>query len=149
MKRFLLIASILSVLAASRGLLAADAPVVPTVLVRGVLVDANGSPLKAGVLHVASLDPSGKAFLELRDNEVLNPTATTDAGGGFAVAVPVAFFATGTAFTLGVARAEKGIPPGVGQVPLLPVRRNGAPASLSYRGNRDVIELGEVTLPNE
>lgn len=120
-------------------------PVVPTVEVRGVLVDAQGAPVRARVLHVGSLD-GRKSVVELRDNEILNPTATTDAGGRFAVVVPIAFFAAAKSFTVGAVKAEKGVPPGAAQLPMLPVQRNGEAASFAYQGKRETIDLGEVQL---
>ena len=131
--------------AASGGPVAKALPIVPTVLVRGVLVDAQGGPLQSRVLHVGSLDGQA-SVVELRDKEILNPTATTDAGGRFAVVVPVAFFAAAKTFTVGAVQAEPKVPEGAAQLTLLPVKRNGEPASFAYKGKREAIDLGEVQL---
>ncbi len=147
MSRLLLIPLFLAQ-AMTGGPAAKGVPLVPTVLVRGVLVDAQGVPLKARVLHVGSLD-GRKSVVELRDNEILNPTATTDAAGRFAVVVPVAFFAAAKAFTVGAVKAEKGVPPGAAQLPMRPVERNGETASFAYKGKRETIDLGEVQLSSD
>ncbi len=135
------------VLAACAGPLANALPSVPTVLVRGVLVDAQGAPLGGRVLHVGPLD-GRQAVVELRDHEILNPTATTDARGRFSVVVPVAFFAAAARFTVGAAMAERGVPSGAARLPLVPVERNGEAASFGYRARREAVELGEVQLPS-
>jgi len=132
-------------LAVATSVLAADAPSIPSLLVRGVLLDHQGAPARAQVLHVAPSDPAGKSFVELRDGEILNPTVTTDDGGRFSFVVPIAFFAAGNAFTVGAARVDS-LPHGSAELALVPVRRNGAAASFSYRGKRETIDLGEVTL---
>jgi hypothetical protein len=134
--------------AAARNLAGAETrAAVPTIVVRGALVDATGAPLRGVILHAASLDADGRAFVEVREDAILNPTGTTDENGHFAIMVPVAFFATGNAFTVGAGRLEAGIPPGVTQIPLLPLQRNGMPASFAYRGKQETLDLGEVTLP--
>lgn len=121
---------------------------VPTVLVRGVLIDARGAPLEGRVLHIGPLD-GRKAVVELRDHEILNPTATTGSDRRFSVVVPVAFFALARAFTVGAVRAETGVPPGVAQLPLVPVERNGETASFGYKGKREAVDLGEVQLASD
>ena len=133
---------------ATGGPVAKGLPIVPTILVRGVLVDAQGAPLKARVLHVGSLDGRG-SVVELRDNEILNPTGTTDAAGRFTVVVPVAFFAAAQSFTLGAVKAEPKVPAGAAQLSMTPVRRNGETASFAYKGKREAIDLGEVQLASE
>ena len=138
--------SLLCAAAAPGSPAAADARAIPAIVVRGVLLDTTGSPVKGAILHAAAVDADGRAFIEIREDAVLNPTATTDENGRFAITVPVAFFATGNAFTVGEGRLEAGIPPGTSQVPLLPLQRNGMPASFAYRG-REALDLGEVTLP--
>jgi hypothetical protein len=117
------------------------------VLVRGVLVDGEAAPAGGRVLHVAVVDANGKAFVEVRESEILNPTDSTDAGGRFSISVPVAFFAGGTSFTVGAARAGAELPPGMAQFPLLSGQRNGADVLFSYPGKRTSIELGEIVLP--
>lgn len=145
---FLALAPAVRAQAATGGPVAKGLPIVPTILVRGVLVDAQGAPLKARVLHVGSLD--GKAsVVELRDNEILNPTGTTDAAGRFTVVVPVAFFATSKSFTVGAVKAEPKVPAGAAQFSMTPVRRNGETASFAYKGKREAIDLGEVQLASD
>jgi hypothetical protein len=131
---------------ASLGFAGNESPTLPSVLVRGVLVDSQGAPIGAHVLHLAPCDAGGRAFVALRDGEILNPTATTDAAGRFALLVPIAFFATGSDFTVGTVRTDA-IPPGAAQVPVTALRRNGQSASFAYQGKRQSIDLGEVTLP--
>lgn len=125
---------------------AADVPLVPSVLVRGVLLDPQGKPAGARVLHVAALDGPARANVELRDGEILNPTGTSEESGRFVVVVPVAFFASGRSFTVGVAQLDA-LPPGAAEVTLAPVRRNGVTASFDYRGRQVTVDLGEVSLP--
>ena len=144
----LMLASLLSAQAVSGGPVAKALPIVPTILVRGVLVDAQGAPLKARVLHVGSLDGQA-SVVELRDNEILNPTGTTDAAGRFTVVVPVAFFAAATSFTVGAVKAEPKVPTGAAQLSMTPVRRNGETASFAYKGKREAIDLGEVQLASD
>jgi hypothetical protein len=148
-KRLMAVVAILAGLSASaqRSLAASDSRALPTVVVRGVLVDSTGSPLKGTILHAASLDADGRAFIEVREDAILNPTGTTDENGRFAITVPLAFFATGNAFTVGAGRLEAGIPPGTTQVPVVPLQRNGMPATFAYRGKQEALDLGEVTLP--
>jgi hypothetical protein len=146
-RSILAVVSLLCAAGAARSLAAADSRAIPTIVVRGVLLDATGSPLKGTILHAASLDAEGRAFIEVREDAILNPTGTTDENGRFAIAVPVAFFATGNAFTVGAGRLEAGIPPGTTEVPLVPLQRNGMPASFAYRGRQEALDLGEVTLP--
>ena len=134
--------------AATGGPVAKGLPIVPTILVRGVLVDAQGAPLKARVLHVGSLDAQG-AVVELRDNEILNPTGTTDGAGRFTVVVPVAFFAAARSVTVGAVKAETKVPAGAAQLSMTPVQRNGETASFAYKGKREVIDLGEVQLASD
>ena len=143
----LAILSLLCAAGAPRTLADADARAIPAIVVRGVLLDATGSPIKGVILHGAAMDADGRAFIEVREDAVLNPTGTTDEKGRFAITVPVAFFATGNAFTVGAGRLEAGIPPGTSQVPLVPLQRNGMPASFAYRGRQEALDLGEVTLP--
>jgi hypothetical protein len=107
-----------------------------------------GAPLQARVLHVGSLDGE-KSLVELRDNEILNPTATTDASGRFTVVVPVAFFAAAKSFTVGAVKADRKVPSGAAQLPIVPVRRNGETASFAYKGKREAIDLGEVQLTSD
>lgn len=126
----------------------ASASPVPTVWVRGVLLDERGAPARARVLHVGSLD-GRKAIVQLREQEILNPTGTTDGNGRFAILVPVAFFAAAKAFTVGTVRADGAVPEGAAQLPLLPVKRNGEVASFDYKGQRAALELGDVHLPSD
>lgn|SRR5262245_34148304 len=144
----LMVLSLLWAQIATGGSVPKGLPIVPTILVRGVLVDAQGAPLKGRVLHVGSLD--GRAsVVELRDNEILNPTATTDAAGRFVVQVPVAFFAAAQSFTVGSVKADKAVPTGVAQLPMVPVQRNGETTSFAYKGKRETIDLGEVQLSSD
>jgi len=121
-------------------------PSVPTVWVRGVLLDPRGAPAGGRVLHLGSLD-GRKAAVQLRNLEILNPTGTTDSSGRFAIAVPVAFFATAETFTLGAVMADGPLPQGAVELPLVPVERNGEVASFGYMG-REVLDLGDVQLPS-
>jgi hypothetical protein len=60
----------------------------------------------------------------------------------------VAFFATAEAFTIGAVVADGPLPQGAAELPLVPVERNGEVASFDYRGNREVLDLGDVRLPS-
>jgi len=117
------------------------------VLVQGVLLDWDGAPVAAAVLHIAALDTSGRAFVEVRGSQILSPTGSADAEGRFSIGVPASFFASGAAFTIGIARSEDGLPLGIDRVSLAPVLRNGTATSFLYPGKRHVVELGEVLVP--
>jgi hypothetical protein len=142
-----------SLIAALAVILSAAGPLPPAdeassgVLVQGVLLDWNGAPVAAAVLHVAALDASGRAFVEVRGSQILSPTGSADTEGRFSIVVPVSFFASGAAFTVGIAHSDAGIPLGVDRLSLAPVLRNGVPTSFLYPSKRHVVELGEVLAP--